>query len=91
MPAGWGVALDRVLFYGKGGAAFANDKYEINSTAAFRANETRWGWMAGAGIEYSFTDTTGFFGLDTSIRERIHVAKAGINYRFGWAPVGVTY
>jgi hypothetical protein len=29
------------------------------------------------------TDTTGFFALDTSIRERIHVAKAGINYRFG--------
>ena len=110
-PAGF--ALDRVLFYGKGGAAFANDKYEINSIAAYRANETRWGWMAGAGIEYSFTDnwsakieynyldfgsravrftdTTGFFALDTSIRERIHVAKVGINYRFGWAPVGVTY
>jgi hypothetical protein len=29
--------------------------------------------------------------LDTSIRERVHVAKVGINYRFGWAPVGVTY
>ena len=51
-----GFALDRVLFYGKGGIAFANDKYEINSIAAYRANETRWGWMAGAGIEYSFTD-----------------------------------
>ena len=38
-----------------------------------------------------FTDTTGLFALDTSIRERIHVAKVGINYRFGWAPVGVTY
>jgi outer membrane immunogenic protein len=108
-----GFALDRVLFYGKGGTAFANDKYELNSIAAYRANETRWGWMVGGGIEYSFTDnlsakieynyldfggravrftdTTGFFALDTSIRERIHVAKAGINYRFGWAPVGVTY
>ena len=108
-----GFALDRVLLYGKGGTAFANDKYEINSIAAFRANETRWGWMVGGGIEYSFTDnwsakieynyldfgtravrftdTTGFFALDTSIRERIHVAKVGINYRFGWAPVGVTY
>ena len=94
-----GFALDRVLFYGKGGTAFANDKYELNSIAAYRANETRWGWMAGAGIEYSFTDnwsakieynyldfgsravrftdTTGFFALDTSIRERIHVAKVG--------------
>ena len=108
-----GFALDRVLFYGKGGAAFANDKYELTSIAAYRANETRWGWMVGGGIEYSFTDnwsakieynyldfgtravrftdTTGLFVLDTSIRERIHVAKVGINYRFGWAPVGVTY
>ena len=51
-----GFALDRVLLYGKGGIAFANDKYELNSIAAYRANETRWGWMAGAGIEYSFTD-----------------------------------
>ena len=108
-----GFALDRVLLYGKGGTAFANDKYELNSIAASRSNETRWGWMVGAGIEYSFTDnwsakfeynyldfgtrgvrftdTTGTFVLDTNIRERIHVAKAGINYRFGWAPVGVTY
>ena len=108
-----GFALDRVLFYGKGGVAFANDKYELTSIAAYRANETRWGWMVGGGIEYSFTDnwsakveynyldfgshavrftdTTGLFALDTSIRERIHVAKVGINYRFGWAPVGVTY
>jgi hypothetical protein len=51
-----GFALDRVLLYGKGGTAFANDKYEINSLTASRSNETRWGWMVGAGIEYSFSD-----------------------------------
>ncbi len=38
------------------GSAFANDKYEINSLTASRSNETRWGWMVGAGIEYSFSD-----------------------------------
>ena len=108
-----GFALDRVLLYGKGGAAVANDKYEITSVAAYKASETRWGWMLGGGVEYSFTDNwsakieynyldfgtravrftdgTGLLFLDTSIRERVHVAKAGINYRFGWAPVGVTY
>ena len=108
-----GFAVDRMLLYGKGGAAFANDKYELNSLAAFRSSETRWGWMLGAGLEYSFTDnwsakveynyldfgtravrftdTTGLLFLDTNIRERLHVVKAGINYRFGWAPVGVTY
>jgi outer membrane immunogenic protein len=109
-----GVAFDRLLVYGKGGAAWANDQYQLNSALlAFNASETRWGWMVGAGVEYSFTDTwsakieynyldlrtrairftdtTGFFNLDTNIGERIHVVKAGINYRFGWAPVGVTY
>ena len=108
-----GFALDRLLLYGKGGAAFANDKYELNSIAEYRSNETRWGWMVGGGIEYSFTDnwsakveynyldfgtravqfatTAGITPLDTNIRESIHVAKVGINYRFGWAPVGVTY
>jgi hypothetical protein len=38
-----------------------------------------------------FSDTTGTLFFDTNIRESLHVAKAGINYRFGWAPVGVTY
>ena len=42
-----GFALDRVLLYGKGGTAFANDKYELNSIAAYQSNETRWGWMVG--------------------------------------------
>jgi outer membrane immunogenic protein len=109
-----GVAIDRSLIYGKGGAAWASDSYTLNSTGlTFNANESRWGWMLGAGFEYSFTDnwswkieynyldfgtrsvgfadTTGFFSFNTSIRERINVVKAGVNYRFGWAPVGVTY
>lgn len=108
-----GFALDRVLLYGKGGAAFANDKYEINTISALRANETRWGWTVGAGIEYAFADSWSakieynyldfgtrdlrfsdaavLLSLDVNIREHIHVAKVGINYRFGWAPVGVTY
>jgi outer membrane immunogenic protein len=109
-----GVAFDRVLVYAKGGAAWANDKYELNSAILnFNANETRWGWMVGAGLEYSFTDswsakieynyldfgdrsveftdTTDQVSLDASIRQHIHVVKTGINYRFGWAPVGVRY
>ncbi len=109
-----GVAIDRVLVYGKGGAAWANDKYELTSTLlAFNANQTRWGWMLGGGLEYAFTnswsakieynyldfgtrpveftDTTDIFSLDTNIHQRIHVVKTGINYRFGWAPVGVRY
>lgn len=109
-----GVAFDRVLVYAKGGAAWANDKYELNSSIlTFNANETRWGWMLGGGLEYAFTDawsakieynyldfgtrgvkftdTTDVFALSTDIRQHIHVVKTGVNYRFGWAPVGVRY
>ena len=68
-----GYAFDNVLFYGKGGAAFARDKYAVNNsanineafagctdgitnfgcTATGRAD--RWGWTAGVGVEWAFT------------------------------------
>jgi outer membrane immunogenic protein len=111
-----GVAFDRLLLYGKAGGAWANDKYSSAPTTAalpqltFNANETRWGWMVGTGIEYAFIDnwsakleynymdfgtrgvrftspTAALVSLDANIRERLHVVKAGINYRFGPAPV----
>ncbi len=113
-----GVAFDRVLVYGKGGAAWASDKYSFTSVTptllpTFNGSETRWGWMVGAGLEYAFydnwsakieynylgfntgnftfTDVTGSFFLNNSIQQQLHVVKAGINYRWGWAPVGVRY
>jgi outer membrane immunogenic protein len=54
-----GYAVDRVLGYVKGGGAWAHDKYSISSVLApdaalATASETRWGWMAGVGIEYAF-------------------------------------
>jgi outer membrane immunogenic protein len=56
-----GVAFDRLLLYGKGGAAWTNDNYQVLMNTAVRPllfsnNETRWGWMAGIGVEYAFTD-----------------------------------
>lgn len=56
-----GFALDHLLIYGKAGAAWTDDKYNIVTPTAglplvFGANETRWGWMLGAGLEYAFTD-----------------------------------
>jgi outer membrane immunogenic protein len=122
-----GAAFDRLLVYGKAGAAWANDKYSLNSSTAytlpgaatptpapsFNGTETRWGWMVGAGVEYAFydnwsakieynylgfrhttlqfTDTTGQFFLNTDIQQQMHIVKAGINYRWGWAPVGIRY
>jgi opacity protein-like surface antigen len=58
-----GYAFDRLLLYGKVGAAWARDKYSMTvdsgglpgiNPADFEAQETRTGWTAGAGIEYAF-------------------------------------
>jgi outer membrane immunogenic protein len=65
-----GYAWDRVLIYGKGGAAFARDRYSLNNFVsvggdfcnngvAFVACNTtattdRFGWTAGVGIEWGF-------------------------------------
>ncbi len=51
-----GYAANSVLFYGKGGVAWAHDKYsEIFGGASFGdATEWRTGWTAGAGIEWGF-------------------------------------
>jgi outer membrane immunogenic protein len=49
--AGW--AFDRVLFYGTGGAAFA-DVQAASGVLPF-SSSTQVGWTAGAGIEYAFT------------------------------------
>jgi outer membrane immunogenic protein len=51
-----GVAFDRLLVYGKGGVAFANDKSSLTDIAGGTASDTltRTGWTAGAGLEYAF-------------------------------------
>lgn len=55
-----GYAFDRVLIYGKGGAAFTRDAYSANNglagALAGTANGSfnRNGWLAGAGIEWAF-------------------------------------
>jgi outer membrane immunogenic protein len=51
-----GAAFDRLLVYGKGGVAFADDKSSLNDTFGGSAstNNTRTGWTAGVGLEYAF-------------------------------------
>jgi outer membrane immunogenic protein len=53
----FGVAVDRVLFYATGGAAFGglqNNYYSALGNETF--NHTRVGWTAGGGVEYAFTN-----------------------------------
>ena len=46
------------LFYVKGGAAVANQRFDIFNTATgiglFQAERTRWGGVIGVGLEYGF-------------------------------------
>ena len=53
-----GVAWDRALLYAKGGAAWVHDDHSLSIATSglttFTVDETRWGWMVGAGIEYAF-------------------------------------
>jgi outer membrane immunogenic protein len=62
-----GYAMDRFLFYVKGGGAWEADEYRASNLAGFvsTASETRTGWTAGVGGEYAFLDwLTGFVEYD---------------------------
>jgi outer membrane immunogenic protein len=55
-----GYTWDRWLVYAKGGAAWAGDKYSATGTFLsvpfdFEGLETRFGWTAGAGVEWAFS------------------------------------
>jgi len=58
-----GYAANNVLLYLKGGAAVTNDKFDIftsavgippNTLVANTGDQTRWGGVVGAGLEYGF-------------------------------------
>ncbi len=52
-----GYAWDRWLLYAKGGAAWANNRYSAYDALAsydYEGLETRFGWTAGAGVEWMF-------------------------------------
>lgn len=52
-----GAAFNRLLVYGKGGAAFARDRSSFTDLAGNGASTafTRTGWIAGIGLEYGIT------------------------------------
>jgi outer membrane immunogenic protein len=55
-----GYAFDRVLIYGKGGAAFTRDRLDANNglpgalAGTASGSFDRTGWVAGAGVEWAF-------------------------------------
>jgi opacity protein-like surface antigen len=67
-----GFPVQRLLVYGKGGAAWARNTHEINAIPAalladsdLRAADWRTGWFAGGGIEYAITPSLStFFEFD---------------------------
>ena len=59
-----GYAWDRLLIYAKGGGAWTRDNYQVDTTATpfggsvvatTGLNDTRAGWLVGAGLEYGLT------------------------------------
>ena len=51
-----GMAFDRWLVYGKGGVAWAHDRYTTNfyTLPGGEITDNRMGWVVGAGVEYAF-------------------------------------
>jgi outer membrane immunogenic protein len=94
----WGPGL----IYVKGGAAWTKNNWSYDDDSG---HQTRFGWTAGAGLEYQFAQNWTWFVeynyLDfgskdvdalpgVDIDQTINVVKAGINYRFG-GPVVARY
>ncbi|RTL52155.1 MAG: porin family protein [Bradyrhizobiaceae bacterium] len=59
-----GYALDRVLLFATGGAAFISEKASIPGTGVSVGGDgVHWGWTAGAGIDYALTSNW-FTGIE---------------------------
>jgi len=90
-----GYALDNVLLYAKAGAAMAGDKYEVSGTFTglpfdFRGLEDRWGWTAGAGVDWAFTrhwsanfeyDYYGFGTRTSTFADQANVSQGPVSVR----------
>lgn len=78
-----GFAADRALFYVTGGVGFTNVKYNLTTGAGANfgsSNSTRAGYVAGAGVEYAFTNnlTARLEGLYYDVRRRTVRTNVGL-------------
>jgi outer membrane immunogenic protein len=93
-----GIAYDRALFYVKGGAAWAHDKFSTDSLGGtFSADQTRWGWTVGAGIEYAFAPNwsakveNNFMDFDKKTVNGIFAIPVDIDQNIHAVKVGINY
>jgi outer membrane immunogenic protein len=101
-----GVAIDNILFYGKGGFAVLSNTVEVPIFAA-SDSKVHTGWDAGGGIEVGFLQNWSVKGeylythydsrdyragpfLFSSGDLNVHSGKVGVNYKFGWGGTPVT-
>ena len=101
-----GVAMDNILFYGKGGFAFLDTTVDV-PIFAVSGTKVQTGWDAGGGIEVAFLQNwsvkaeylySHYASVDIPagpfiIRSgdlNVHSGKIGVNYKFGWPGTPVT-
>ncbi|PWJ79811.1 outer membrane immunogenic protein [Pseudaminobacter salicylatoxidans] len=75
-----GYAFDRFLPYITGGAAYGNVRLSADNPTtgeSFSDSNTRFGWTAGAGVEYAFTDNL------TAKVEYLHIDLGKDDYNIG--------
>jgi outer membrane immunogenic protein len=98
-----GYTVDRVMFYGTGGLAWARDRA---TDGLFQDDKTHVGWAAGAGLEYAFAPNwstklewlyadyggkTYALTAPTRVEPIDNTVKLGLNYRFGGGPAYSRY
>lgn len=99
-----GFAVDKVLFYGTGGYAWANNEVSVTALGV-TASQSNFhsGWTVGAGVEafiapqwsikgeylYRSLDSENYFGVPSGTLE-LHSAQFGVNYHFG-GPIVAKY
>ena len=90
-----GYAMDRFLPYITGGVAYANTKY--TDPFGFSDSNLKWGWTAGAGLEYAITNNWTvkaeylYLGFDNSKTNYFNGDQLSVGSNIQTARVGVNY
>lgn len=94
-----GVAFQSALIYAKGGYAWANNKFNVDTGGAtvFSQSAMHSGWTVGGGVEWMFAPAWSakaeYMYADYSkqryanlvdVGASVHTVKVGVNYHFGW-------